>query len=196
MKVGILGGRFDPVHIGHLIVARDVKEILGLEKMIFLVSHNPPHKSAVADFKDRFNMVNLAVKPLRGFTASQFEKQLNLPKSYTVEVLKELKNLFPQDTFYFLIGMDQYSRIQTWYKPMEIFKYAYLVVMERKGCQHTREKIHPKVIFVRQREIEISSTEIRQRVAQGKSIKYLVPDAVESYIKRNKLYMPVKTPVF
>ena len=196
MKIGILGGRFDPVHIGHLIVARDVKEILGLERVIFLVSYNPPHRTAVAEFRDRFNMVRLAVNPLRGFTASQFEKQLNLPKSYTVEVLKQLKNLHPNDTFYFLIGMDQYSRIHTWYKPLDIFKYAHLVVMERKGCSRRREKIHPRVIFVRQREIEISSTEIRQRVAQGKSIKYLVPEVVENYIFRNRLYLPVKAPTF
>ena len=196
MKVGILGGRFDPIHIGHLIVAQDVAEILGLEKVVFLVSYNPPHKKAIADFEDRFNMVRLAVKSRSDFTASPFEKQLNLPRSYTVEVLKELKKYYPNDSVYFLIGMDQYVKIDTWYKPLEIFHYAHLVVMERKSSTHKREKIHPKIIFVKQREIDISSTEIRTRVRLGKSIKFLVPEPVEKYILKRKLYAGIKSRVY
>lgn len=196
MKIGIIGGRFDPIHIGHLIVAQDVAEILGLEKIIFLVGYNPPHKRAIAEFEDRYNMVRLAVKSRSDFTASPFEKQLNLPRSYTVEVLKNLKKFYPRDNLYFLIGIDQYSRINTWYKPLELFKYAHLVVMERKTSDHRREKIHPKVIFVKQREIDISSTEVRHRVRLGKSIKFLVPEEVEKYIVRHKLYTGVKTAVY
>ncbi len=192
-RVGIFGGRFDPIHIGHLIVAQDVAERLGLDRVVFLVSYRPPHKATFTPFKHRFKMVQIATMSNPLFEASDFEKQLNLVKSYTVEVIKEMsKTVLKGKSLFFLMGTDQFLSMETgWYRPELLFDMAKVVVLRRPCPPHvqpTMSKFAERAIFVNQRQIELSSTEIRQRVRDGLPIKYLVPEGVEHYIHRNGLY--------
>ena len=190
MRIGILGGRFDPIHIGHLIVAQDVAEILRLDRILFLVSHNPPHKGVLTSFEDRLRMVQLAVQNNPRFEASDFERKLNLPRSYTVQVLEALRKTLPANiTLFFIMGEDQFATLDTWYQPDRLFHLAQVVVMRRPGTRGEPPPLFQKrVIYTRQRLIEISSSEIRRRVKAGQSITYLVPREVELYIRRRGLY--------
>ncbi len=192
-RIGIFGGRFDPIHIGHLIVAQDVAEKLSLDKVIFLVSFRPPHKSSFTAFKHRFRMVQLATMDNPRFIASDFERKLNLAKSYTVEVLKEmLKEELAGHQVYFLMGTDQFVTLETgWYKPELLFELVQVVVMRRACGSHaslSMSKFADRAIFINQRQIDLSSTEIRERVRQGLPIKYLTPVKVEHYIHQHGLY--------
>lgn len=197
-RIGIFGGRFDPIHIGHLIVAQDLLDRVGLEKVLFLVSHNPPHKSVEAPFQDRYRMVQLAISSNPKFEVTDIEWRLNLKKSYTVLVLKELKKDYPDSEFYFIMGYDQFIKLPTWYKVGELFKLAKLIVLQRLTEKNGDETLPYKegVLFIRQRIVEISSTEIRERLRMGKSVKYLLPESVHEYIKRKKLYVRAEPPFF
>ena len=187
-KIGIFGGRFDPVHMGHLILAQDVQEALKLDKVIFLVSYHPPHRNTVAPFEARYKMVKLAVQGNPYFEASDFEKKLNLPKAYTVEVLKKLKELEKAE-FYFIMGADQFNSLESWYHPEELVQMANLVVLKRPAISLKTSRFSREVIFLDERLIEISSTEIRERIQKGLPLRYLLPETVERYIKENSLYI-------
>ena len=188
-KVGIFGGRFDPIHTGHLIIARDVKELLNLEKIVFLVSFNPPHKPTVADFEDRVEMVRRAIKGERGFEVSTLEREMGLPKTYTVLVLQELKRRIPKADLYFLLGSDQYAEFPRWYHPEKILELANLVVLLRPEIEIPKTIYKPnRIVFFKKRTISISSTEIRKRSSEGKSIRFLVPESVREYIEKRKIY--------
>jgi len=178
-RVGVFGGRFDPIHLGHLIVAQDVAEKLSLEKILFLVSYRPPHKATFTPFRHRFRMVQLATMNNPLFKASDFEKRLNLVKSYTVEVLSEmLKTELKGKSVFFMMGTDQFLSMETgWYKPEKLFELARVVVLKRPCSAHikpTMSKFAEKALFINQRQIELSSTEIRDRLRKGLTIKYLV----------------------
>ena len=190
-KIGIFGGRFDPIHNGHLIVAQDLLDKFSLEKIIFLISYNPPHKDVETLFHHRYKMAKLATYGNSYFEVSDFERKLNLEKSYTVLVLEALKKKLPHRDFYFIMGYDQFLQLSTWYNVEKFLELARPIVL-RRGVEDKKFVSSPyssRVIFITQRIIEISSTEIRQRVKEGKSIKYLVPEAVIEYIEKEKLYI-------
>jgi len=191
-KIGVFGGRFDPPHIGHLLAAIDTKERLLLKKIVFLVSYKPPHKKAFAPFTDRLKMTELAVSRYEGFEASGIEEKLTTEKSYTVPVLKELKRMWGNKKIYFIMGEDQFHSIESWYNYKELFEIVEVVVLSRPGESKKRPMIErsliEKVEFVNQREIEISSSEIRERVRKGLPISFFVPPEVEDYIKKKGLY--------
>ena len=191
-KIGIFGGRFDPIHMGHLIVAQDVAEKVGLDLIVFLVSFHPPHKTEFTPFQHRFRMAQLATMGNPSFVASDFERRLNLAKSYTVLVMEKLRDEFRNSDLYFLMGMDQFLTMESsWHKPERLFELAKVIVMQRPPIQNTAfaySRFSEKAIFVKQRLVEVSSTEIRERVRRGLSIKYLVPPQVERYIYEHKLY--------
>ncbi len=192
-KIGIFGGRFDPIHIGHLIVAQDVAEKLSLDRVIFLVSFRPPHKSAFTPFEHRFRMVQLATMDNPRFVASDFERRLNLARSYTVEVLRKMRETeLKGKSIYFMMGTDQFLTLETgWYRPEMLFELARVVVL-RRACSSSSapsmSKFAEKAIFVNQRQIDLSSTEIRNRIRSGLSIRYLTPREVENYIYQHNLY--------
>jgi nicotinate-nucleotide adenylyltransferase len=185
MHTGILGGSFDPVHHGHLILARAALEELGLDRILFIPAHRSPHKTDTkpATAQDRFAMVQLAIQDEPGFAASDLELQLP-PPSYTVETLRELRAQHPGDQFTLLIGADNVAKFDTWREPDEIRRLANLAVLDRAG--HDTPHDGPVI----RRLVDISSTEIRARVAAGRSIRYLTPAAVCDYIAREGLYRP------
>ncbi|NPA39036.1 MAG: nicotinate-nucleotide adenylyltransferase [Thermodesulfobacteria bacterium] len=198
-KLGILGGTFDPPHYGHLRIAEEVRESLGLEKVFFIPAGLPPHKKnfKISKFEHRFNMVKLAIKNNPYFEVIDIEKDL-IP-SYTVNTLKLLNEEFPQTEFFFIVGIDSFLNISTWWNYEEILNYTNLVVVPRKGhkpiteeAKNLAKKLFPKrfekVIFLDVEGLQVSASKVRELVKRGKSIRYLVPEEVRHYIKEKGLY--------
>ena len=200
-RIGILGGTFDPVHNGHLFLAANAKEQFGLEEVWLMPSPDPPHKknSSVSNFDRRFRMTELAVCDSPGFCVSDFEIHLPQP-SYSAKTLEALRNEYPEYRFYFIIGEDSLDHIETWYHPETVMALATLIVAVRKEeddnrtveeqISYLKEKYHADILQIVSEEIDISSTEIRDRIKHGKEISGLVPEAVERYIWKEKLYIP------
>lgn len=189
-KIGIFGGTFDPIHFGHLITAQSVIELRNLEKVIFIPAFISPHKSNVKTTspEDRLNMIKLAVKGISFFDYSEIEIKKG-GVSYTVDTLRELKNKY--DEIEFIIGYDNIFSINTWKEPDEIFKLGKIIVLKRKSSHppQFQDKYYHQAVFVQTRGIEISATDIRERVKNGKPINFLVPTSVMEYIYNHKLYI-------
>jgi nicotinate-nucleotide adenylyltransferase len=190
-RIGILGGTFDPIHLGHLVMAEQVREKLRLNQVIFIPSANPPHKTErkLSPAGDRFQMTRLGVDGNSKFLVSDLElKRLGL--SYTIDTLKQLKKLYPGQEIYFLTGSDVLDEIQTWREPEQIYVQAKVVIAIRPGFDRfdPENRFAKKSIIVPIIGIDVSSSQIRAKVRKGESIRYLVPIKVEEYINRKKLY--------
>lgn len=193
-KIGIMGGTFDPVHIAHLILAENVCDICGLDKVIFIPSGNPPHKDpAHASASDRYEMVRLAVSENPHFDVLPVERDRKGP-SYSILTIRELHFMYPDDRLYFLIGSDELAILNSWYMIDEIISMCGFISVGRPGnmdddksLMYMKEK-GTDVHMINMPLIEISSTDIRQRIHEGRTIRYMVPDAVLDYIGRKCLY--------
>jgi nicotinate-nucleotide adenylyltransferase len=190
MNIGIFGGTFNPPHNGHLIVAERVREELGLAKILFIPSAVSPHKQhlGLVDPAYRMEMVQLSVHGQQFFESSPIEISRG-GVSYTVETLERLALLHPGATLHLLIGMDNVSEFSTWKSPERIVSLSKVVVMTRPGFRPDGVEIQKDFLLCQVPEIGISSSDIRERVKLGKSIRYLVPKPVESYIYYRKLYI-------
>jgi len=198
-KVGILGGTFDPIHNGHLVLAKNAYDQLQLDEVLLLVSPDPPHKQdrVKTEFCHRFRMTELASEEYEALTPSDFETFLPAP-SYSVHTLKALKSVYPDYDFYFIIGEDSLDAIECWYHPEQLFKLTKLAVAVRyedddaRTIEEQSEYLHRKygadIHILNADYVDISSTDIRRKVAEGKSITGLVPKKVEDYIWTEKLY--------
>lgn len=189
-KVGIFGGTFDPIHLGHLITAQSVREIRNLEKIIFIPAFISPHKSDVktTSAEDRSNMIKLAIDGIAFFDYSDIEIKKG-GVSYTIDTLKELKKIYNEMEI--IIGYDNIFSFHTWKEPDEIMKLAKIVVLKRKSSHPPQfeDKYYHQAVFVQTRGIEISATDIRERVRNKMPINFLVPPAVMEYIYKHKLYI-------
>lgn len=191
LRIGLLGGTFDPPHAGHLIVAQDVAEALDLHEVLFMPSHVPPHREAseVSPASLRFRMTRAAVEPNDRFRASDLELQREGP-SYTVDTVRALRAAHPGAEIFVIIGADQFERLHTWREPTELASLARLVVMAREG--ENPEGIDPGVEVSHEvvpvTRIDVSSSEIRERVRAGRSIRYLVRKPVRRIIAQEGLY--------
>ncbi len=216
-KTGLFGGTFDPVHLGHLRAAEEIREMLGLDRVHFIPSAVPPHKMTahITDSTHRLEMLKLAVDSNPFFDACDYEIRKKTT-SYTVETLRHLTGEHPDFEFYFIVGHELFSEIETWREYKELFTLSNFIVITRpgfsNGTQHLplalksdfsydkeeynvtfyKNKNAKIIAFTQIRGLEISSTEIRRFVNSKKSIKYLVPDRVEEYIISNKLYQGEK----
>jgi nicotinate-nucleotide adenylyltransferase len=183
-KIAIYGGTFDPVHHAHLILARDALEKLGLNEVIFVpAAFSPLKKSApVASGELRLAMLRAAIKSESKFSADACELR-RPPPSYTIDTVEELRRRTSHTVIYCLIGEDNVDRLTQWHRFAELEKMVHFVVLDRRGqpASHCYRVID--------RKIDISATEIRMRVASGRSIRYLVPPTVEEIIRREKLYL-------
>jgi nicotinate-nucleotide adenylyltransferase len=182
-KIAIYGGTFDPVHHAHLILARQAIETLGLSKVILVPASISPLKKAapVANGEVRLAMLQAAIKGEPEFEVDDCEL-LRPPPSYTIDTVEEIRRRESDATIYCLIGEDNVEQLPRWHRFSELEKMVRFMVLDRSGKQpsHPYQLIH--------RRIDISATEIRRRVAQNESIRYLVPDSVEEIIQREKLY--------
>ena len=187
MKIGILGGTFNPIHIGHLILAEEAREKLNLDKIIFVPTFLPPHKdnSDIVPARDRLAMVKLAIKGNRYFSVSDIEIKRD-GRSYTIDTLKEFKKKYGQDELYFIIGSDLLKYLDEWKDLDEINKLVKFVVVTRPG--YPLEKIPSYIKTMAIRAVDVSAFEIRKCIKDNKSFGYLVPDSVYSYIINKKLY--------
>ena len=182
-KIAIYGGTFDPIHHAHLILAREAIETLDLDKVILVPAAISPLKKAApfASGEVRLKMLQAALKGDPKFEADECEL-LRPPPSYTIDTVKEIRRRECDVSIYCLIGEDNVEQLPRWHRFAELEKLVRFVVLDRSGKQpsHAYQLIH--------RRIDISATEIRRRVAQHESIRYLVPDSVDEIIQREKLY--------
>ncbi len=197
-KFGIMGGTFDPIHIGHLIIAEEARVLLKLEEVIFIPTGNPPHKkiSNVTDSLHRYRMTKLAIEDNPYFSISPIEIERK-GTTYTIDTINKLKETFNNTEFFFIIGGDSIINIDKWKDYKQLLQNCKFIVAKRKGipCKEIEEKIeeinrvYGKTIYeIPVPYIDISSTKIRTKVIENKSIKYYVPVSVENYIVENKLY--------
>ncbi len=185
-RIGILGGTFNPIHTGHLLLAEGVREKMGLDYVLFIPCYLPPHKKPLnlAPAGDRLAMVRLAVKGNPSFKVSTLEI-VRGGKSYSVDTLQELHRLYKgKANFFFIIGSDSLSVLNTWKSIDRVMDLCRLVAVTRPGYRFNS----PGVKIIDLPTLSVSSTDIRRLVRQGKSIKYLVPEAVRRYIIKNRLY--------
>ena len=183
-KIAIYGGTFDPVHHAHLILARDALETLRLDQVIFVPAAISPLKKAapIASGELRLAMLRAAIKGEPKFAVDDCELRRPAP-SYTIDTVQEIRRCNSDTAIYCLIGEDNVDRLAKWHRFTELEKMVYFVVLDRTGQKSTCS--YPVI----DRKIDISATEIRSRVASGRSIRYLVPPAVEEIIRREKLYL-------
>ncbi len=187
--VGIFGGTFDPIHIGHLITAQALRELRGLEKIIFIPAFISPHKVNVKSLgsEHRLKLIQLSIDEIPYFEYSDIE--LKAAKiSYTVDTLRNLKQEY--DNLELIIGYDNIIDFNTWKEPDEILRLAELIVLRRKTSvePEKKDKYFNSAVFVETPTIEISSSEIRNRIANNLPIDFLVPRKVKEYIYKHKLY--------
>ncbi len=189
-RIGIFGGSFDPPHIGHLIIAEVARQKLRLEKVVFVPAYVPPHKKGerAATASDRFRMTKLAVRMNPHFSVSDLEIRRR-GISYTVDTVRSFKRRYPASELFLIIGGDSLRQFWTWRSPQEILSLASLAVYSRRGSgRHPRTKRHKRIYHIAGPLLEVSSTEIRNRIGKDRSIQYLVSDRVRTFITRRKLY--------
>lgn len=186
MKIGIFGGSFDPPHLGHLILAEQARIAKNLDKIIFVPSGISPHKKEITLAKHRFIMTKIAIKGNDFFEVSDLEiKKQEI--SYTIDTIKYFEKIYSQ--IYYIIGQDWLENIKTWKDWQQILKIAKFLVGQRQSAEREIDKeILENIEFFPMPIIEISSTDIRQRVKNSSSIKYLVPTQVRKYIYKHHLY--------
>jgi len=198
--IGIMGGTFDPIHYGHLRAAEEVLQGFGLERVIFVPSGNPPHKPAseVTSAEHRYLMTLLATADHPSFEVSRLEIDRPGP-SYTLDTLREFRRQFScEKALYFITGLDAILEVHTWNGFRELFQIADFIAVTRPGYsvetlrllesslgQECFSKVHPFPVTL----LAISSRDIRRRVREGKSIRYLVPREVMEYIEKERLYL-------
>ena len=198
-KIGIMGGTFDPVHIGHMVMASFAADEFCLDKVVFIPNGNPPHKRAFGDKMYRFDMTRLAVSDDERFSVSDFEISKE-SYSYAVDTVSHFAE--NGDKIYFIIGADSFYDLTTWHDFKNLVKKCAFIAFDRKSSggknikhenivsdiENFNKKYGAEVYYAKMPFIDVSSTMIRQRVSEGKSIKYLTCESVEKYIYQHNLY--------
>ncbi|MFH0855065.1 MAG: nicotinate-nucleotide adenylyltransferase [Candidatus Omnitrophota bacterium] len=187
LKIGILGGTFNPVHIGHLILAEEAREKLGLGRIIFVPANLPPHKENgdIAQAHDRLTMLKLSIKGNKHFGVSDIEIKRQ-GRSYTIDTIREFKKRFLSDELYFIIGSDLLKYLDAWKDLGEINKMVKFVAATRPG--YPLESIPAYIETLKIRAVDVSGFEVRQCIKENKSFRYLVPEAVFGFINKKGLY--------
>ncbi|MER3536200.1 MAG: nicotinic acid mononucleotide adenylyltransferase [Thermus sp.] len=185
MRLGLFGGSFDPIHMGHLLAASEAVEALGLDRVLFVTAAYPPHKTPVAPPEDRHAMVLLATLEDPRFEASRLELDRPGP-SYTVDTLRAARGLYPGADLFFITGADAYRDLLSWKEGGRLSEYAQLVAVSRPG--YPRPTLPVPVLWLEVPEYGVSSSLIRERLKRGKSVRYLVPPLVEVYLEKQGLY--------
>lgn len=195
--LGILGGTFDPVHMGHLHMAEAVYERMGLEQVMFIPAYVPPHKVGAyfASAKDRYAMTELAVSAYPHFTVSDLELRRS-GVSYTIDTVRQLSGIYKDKQLYFIIGADSVAQLHTWNNIDELLGLATFVAAGRPGYEGVKEQVveklgqrlADKIVLLDTPKYDISSTDIRARIHEGTGLQGLVPQVVEEYIRKHGLY--------
>lgn len=198
MKIGVLGGTFDPVHMGHLIIAEEARGSLNLSEIILVPAGQPLLKPArpITPAEHRLQMLHLAIADKPYFKVSVIEVERPGP-SYAVDTIAELRCQYgSEDEIFFILGWDSLVQLPEWREPLRLIELCYLVAVPRPGYPHPGLKaleasipgISQRVVFLEKPEIDISASAIRELAARGLSLRQLVPEPVEDYIRQHKLY--------
>lgn len=198
-KIGIMGGTFDPIHNGHLLLGKQAYEEYGLDQVWYMPSGQPPHKKnhKITDADKRCDMVKLAIEEFSWCKFTDFEIK-RTGDIYTAQTLALLKQTYPLHSFYFIVGADSLYEIETWYHPKQVMDLAILLVAGREyeeaGCSvdeqisYLEQKYKARIFQLHCRQVDISSAEIRKMVENRKSVESYVPQKVENYMKAHNLY--------
>ena len=199
-RLGVLGGSFDPPHLGHLGIAEEARESFALDRVLFVPAAQPPHKptGTAAGASDRLAMVRLAVRGNPYFDVSDIELHRKGP-SYTIDTLEELEGIYRGARLFFIVGADSLCELHKWHRAKELVSRFAFVIVKRPGAKAAYraglERAFGRAIaakleanFIKAGPYDISATEVRGRVSGGRSIRYLVAPAVERYIIRHGLY--------
>lgn len=197
-RIAVMGGTFDPIHYGHLVTAEAAMQEYSLERVLFIPSGRPPHKTdkQISSTEDRYLMTELATETNPRFFCSRIEID-RTGYTYTIDTIHELQVMYPETDIYFITGADAFSEIVTWKNAEELLNSCHFVAATRPG--YSRKEAIPQIEALLNRHTErlhylevpalsISSSDIRERVRQGRTIKYLLPEAVETYILKHELY--------
>ncbi len=199
MQIGLFGGTFDPIHHGHLLLAERCRGDAGLDEVWFMPSYQPPHKHgpSITRFEHRCEMVTLATTGQPAFRVEAIEKELP-PPSYTANTIAELQMRHPEHEFSLIVGADCLPDIPKWHDPPRLLELTSLIVVPRPGTPlwtaaelATAIGVSPSSVRMKTVDcplMELASRDIRVRVAEGKTIRYLVPRAVEEFIRERKMY--------
>lgn len=198
-KTGIMGGTFNPIHIGHLLLAENAKETFGLDEVLFIPSglSYMKSKTEVAPKDIRMAMTRLAIADNPSFVLSPIEVERE-GNSYTCDTLELLCRAEPETDFYFIAGADSLFAMENWKQPEKIFRHCTVLASVREGSGddsrlkakilYLKDKFHADIRLINMKEISISSTDIRHRIQIGKSVRYMLPDSVIAYIQEHHLY--------
>ncbi len=197
MKIGIMGGTFDPIHYGHLILAETAYDRFNMDKVLIMPAGDPYFKAdrGVSADEDRAEMVKLAIQGNPHFEFSDLELARE-GDTYTVDTLTILREQYPSDDLYLIVGSDTLFQMEKWYKPQEIFNLAKILSSSRNieaselndQMDYLRKKFSAKIVNLYMPNIDISSTDIRDKVKHGMSVRYFLPDSVIDYIHEKGLY--------
>ncbi len=197
-RIGIMGGTFSPIHVGHLIMAEKAYETMDLDIVWMVPTANPPHKQDldILDANHRLNMVKMAIEDNPHFQLSTMEMEEEKPR-YSYETMEWLNKTYPECEFFYILGADSLFAIETWREYERFMAATHILVANRK--EQVTDKLEEQISYLKNKygarisvidspNLEISSSEIREMVENGKSIRYYVPDCVYQYIQKEKLY--------
>ena len=196
-KIAIMGGAFDPIHYGHLVTAQTVYENFDVDRVVIMPLGDAPHKEMKgACARERYEMVKRAVKDNPAFTVSAMEVERK-GKTYTVDTISEIKKINPGLIIYFVMGADEIQSIDTWREPARLLGMCRIIAVTRPGfdvekemkaVENTKKKYGCEIHFLEVPSLDISSTDLRNRIKSGKAVKYLIPIEAEKYIDEHELY--------
>lgn len=197
-RIGIMGGTFNPIHNGHLTMAKEAYEQFKLDEVWFMIAKNPPHKDEndIISDEHRISMIKLAIEPFPFFSLSMLEIERE-GTTYTIDTLNQLKIEYPENYFYFILGADSLFQIETWKWPDKIMKIAHILSApryprtlkeEKERREYLESKYQADIQLISMEPIKISSMEIRERIVLNQSISNYVPIKVEQYIRKHHLY--------
>ncbi|MFH1678957.1 MAG: nicotinate-nucleotide adenylyltransferase [Candidatus Omnitrophota bacterium] len=190
MKIGILGGTFNPIHLGHLIMAEEVRQKVGLNKVVFVPANLPPHKEngEIILASHRIKMLRLAIRENPYFSVSDIEIKRG-GRSYTIDTIKEFSKIYRGDELYFIIGSDLFKYLNEWKDLKEIISLVKFIVVTRPG--YPLENLPDYITTIEIRAVDISAFGVRQFIKESHSFRYLVPEVVRRYIISKGLYKNV-----
>lgn len=193
MRIGIMGGTFDPVHYGHLITAEKVRDSFFMDQVVFVPSGNPPHKKLmdISPAEHRLAMTKLAIDGIKNFSVSSLEIDRK-GYSYALDTVNEFLDIYGEMTdLWFITGTDAIAEITSWYRFPELLNKCRFIAASRPGYSENSAVLsdyHDRIVLFEETSLEISSTEIRRRIAAGESVSGMLPSSVLKYILEHKLY--------